>query len=417
MNRNETELSESYELRKYEDKQALHTIVGLLEQVQANLKHYVVFLKKIIATENNKPEKQISNIRDILGDDEDFIKKQLEQIVHNMIQVEEKSQSPNLWTYSVDIAKVQDAFERLIPNYKKKSASAKKDDPKEYPSYRELDPKSILIPHEGNAKSDVKNLLCIHKDVRINLERAKKIRREIGIFTIPLRIKEYTKKLAGVGTYLDFHNQFKDELEDADDRMVVLRRLAEWNTKYIQGIVDVEKGVIYYIGNFWRQVLSYILISGPAVIGFVIILLLNNKEINLFNFSVSENSLGLYLLTFAGVSFHIIKQASYLSRTKENKGIILDKLRLWVHVREYRFFTSVLTAIAAFLLLEHYSVENNTSEYYWMFFLAGYSVDSFSDLFVQRFNTAVSTHNQEVMNKLSDIISSDNLRNSLMEKK
>jgi len=435
MNGNNTEPLDSYELKKYKDEQALHIIVGLLERTQANIKLYIGFLEKILATQNKKPEKQTEDINEILDDDGDFINKQLEQIRNNMHQLENNSESPDLWTYSIEIAKVQDSLERLIPINKKKSDNANKGDLEEYLSYEEFDPSHLshrefhlkteshkefessypLIPKKNASSTE---LVETYKHVRTNLERAKKIRREIGIFTIPLRVKEYMKKLAGVGTYLDFHNQFKNELEDADDRMVVLRKLAEWNSKYIHGVVDIDKGVIYYVGNFWRQVLSYIMILGTAVIGLGIVYLFKFEGFQFLGFKQNPDDYWilfvLYLLTFTGVFLHIIKQAGDLSRMKDNKGVILDKLRLWVHVREYRFVTTVIAAIVGFILLAHYTdMYEYTSEIYWTFFLVGYSVDSFSDLLLQRFNTAVSVHNQDVKNKLSNILKSSDQSKSL----
>ncbi|WP_142714031.1 hypothetical protein [Fodinibius sediminis] len=244
------------------------------------------------------------------------------------------------------------------------------------------------------------------------------------MFTIPVRIKGYIQELEMGGKPLDFHKRFKDELEDIEDRNSVLQRLAKLNPKLVGGIVDVEKGVIYRVGGYWRRVASYILIPATAAMGLVAIYFLSSKlGKNFNNFALKGDFFNVYLipylLTIVGVTGHIIKEATAFSLINSSQGfqIVLGRLMLWIHVREFKFMFSVLTAIVAFYIFVLWDYSNweqgnlaSKGEYqidYLTAILLGYSVDSFFEPLWKRFSVNVSKQTQEIRKTLSEKILSE----------
>jgi hypothetical protein len=76
--------------------------------------------------------------------------------------------------------------------------------------------------------------------------------------------------------------------------------------------------------------------------------------------------------------------------------VILDRLPLWIHVREGRFALAAITAVIVFFVLLGTDNAGATTA-----FFAGYTVDSFSDVAFQRFNAAVSQQSAAVKKLLS----------------
>ena len=115
-----------------------------------------------------------------------------------------------------------------------------------------------------------------------------------------------------------------------------------------------------------------------------------------------------YLSTIAGALVHILKKAAELSYVERSQGsneapqVILDRLLLWLHVREYRFGVTIVLAMLVFgvLVVNSSSAQPGNLDNI-KFLLGGYTVDSSSELVLQRFNTAVSAYTKEVKQALS----------------
>jgi hypothetical protein len=65
---------------------------------------------------------------------------------------------------------------------------------------------------------------------------------------------------------------------------------------------------------------------------------------------------------------------------------------LWVHVRQWQFFVTILIAVAAFILVWSLAGEMSLQT---AFFL-GYTIDSVSDLVVSRYSTIIASQSAAV---------------------
>ncbi|SMO58444.1 hypothetical protein [Fodinibius sediminis] len=102
---------------KNRDRQALDSIVGHTLKAHSNIKHLINFLEEIILTEKSStPELQRDKILELISNDGDFVKKQIQQIVFNMEWIDYDSYAPSVAAkYGIEITRVLDSIERLIP--------------------------------------------------------------------------------------------------------------------------------------------------------------------------------------------------------------------------------------------------------------------------------------------------------------
>jgi hypothetical protein len=345
-------------------------VIGRLDSAQVEAGKIVAYLSALRATETEKDAKtQKASASAIVAQDEVFIKKQVSDLKEDMDVLSGLRKDASLAMYSTDLTTIEDTWEKI----------------------------SV-----GNALPDDPTDL---NQVRIRLPLYRALRRSIGTFTIPKRIMDFMEECMGAGAPLDFHETFKDELDDPADRIAVLRRLAELHVDFVGGMVDVERGMIYRVAPFGRRVLSVLLLLGAAALGLLGIWFAADAGLLKAPGGESYSFQALwvpYLLTAGGVLTHIIKKAAELSISERSKGgeeepqVVLDRLHLWIHVREYRFLMTVLTAIGAFILLI-----TSTKVDYVNAFLVGYTVDSLADTVLQRFNTSVSAYSKEVKAALS----------------
>ena len=356
---------------------SLKTIISHLSQVQADLTEVITFLATLAAPMPNT-EAQKSQIQQIIGANGDFIRIQLNQIKATMCLVYKIHGADEVADFRSDITEIENRWERLA-------------------DFADL----YAILQSPSEPLDV---------VRINtrIEQCKALKREIGLFSIPKRLPEFMREGFGVGAPLDFHAKFKQELDDAVDRGQVLYQLAELDPDCIGGVPDVGRGMIYRIGNKRRRLWSYGMILSVTLLGLLIIYVLRTFELlPLPGFTGEEayptdQMLWAYVLLAVGVIAHIIKKAAELSIDQRTQGaeagaqVVLDRLLIWIHIREYRFLFTVLTAIGVFILLATIGQLNGLNA-----LLAGYTVDSLSDLFLQRFNTAVSVYSRDLEKALS----------------
>jgi hypothetical protein len=163
-------------------------------------------------------------------------------------------------------------------------------------------------------------------------------------------------------------------------------------------LVDVPRGTIYRLGSIGERYWSYARILGTALAGAGIVLLL--QRLGVLGTASYDTLMVLYGLMVVGVVVHIIKKAHEISNAAHSsptgKEVAVDNLFLWVHVREWQFLVTITVAVLVFLLL---GWVNQLS--YINAFLAGYAVDSFSDVALHRFTAVTSKHIGEIQKILS----------------
>ena len=363
----------------------LGRIVGELLGVQADLTVVIAFLDAILAAEEiSRPVDQHARIEGLRAQDGPHVGTQQVQIATAMGRVYASHDAPDVTAHRGDLGLLENDWEAIAVD----------------PVWRELEagrPLITILP-----AADAPATLA---PARVLRDRCRRLRRAIGLFTIPKRIGAFLAEGFGVGAPLDFHERFAGELDDPADRALLLGRLAELSADRIGGLVDVSSGVIYRIGARRRRVRSYLLLVGAALLGLVATLILDRGDvIALPGFAAGDRDYGQgelvvgFLLTVLGVTAHVIMKAAEFSIAQRSRGaegsareVILDRLPLWIHVREYRFLVAVLTAMIAFGMLV---VSGQLVPLTALF--AGYTVDSVSDLVLQRFNGAVSSQSVAV---------------------
>jgi hypothetical protein len=384
--------------REYEDKQALPSVLSRMLEAQGNLKPVIRFLEELVSSDQGDEDHQRERIRDLVESAGTAVTKDFAQFVINLMDLETWAPYPSVTNYVRDITDITNEMDKLVPSVELVPDEHGQRHPSQ--DFTSTIEKLRIIPHAPGASSTLADLEEIRRRAKEHLDIAKTIRREIGKFTIPLRIRFYMEKLAGVGAPLDFHAQFKDELTDPEDRVAVLRKLATYNPTNIGGMVDIGRGMIYRIGSPRRILESYLVLLAVAGLGALVVFLLSSGNLEIAGFALEppfSDLWLLYVLTGVGVVAHIIKKSSELSIAEQSQTVverplvILDQLPLWIHVREVRFAGTIATAILAFLFLASAGQLDSTKA-----LLAGYSIDSISDMVFQRFNTAVSQYTLDV---------------------
>jgi len=196
-----------------------------------------------------------------------------------------------------------------------------------------------------------------------------------------------------IGQPLDIAFVFADLLPDSPDlRKRLTLEVAQEQRVIDCGIVDVDKGVIYRIAptararrkSFWH-------VTGLIVLGGLIPLAAAFAGLWLSSWPYQPASwrklLANYVLLFAGAGGHLLIDALKQKRAQTKPTFAaMDNWILWLHVHEMSVIYSVLWADLGFVLLTAMVQDLD-----WRgAFLAGYSIDSVTDLFLGRFESLVA---------------------------
>lgn len=209
-----------------------------------------------------------------------------------------------------------------------------------------------------------------------------------GTLTIPRRLNDHLEQLH-VGQGLDFHGTFEDELPSKEERNRILRFLRD-HPAAIDGVIDVEKGRVFKASQrTWRRVLSLVLIALAVLLDYIVFWLIAEFVTSITVPGVATEAErwptlwhALTAALLGGVA-HIfvgaLKQSR--SRSSEDAFLALDDLLLWAHVREVQLIQGVLSFIVGILGLLYVLKRTDPTTA----FFVGYSLDSFLDLFLERF--------------------------------
>ncbi|MCA9656882.1 MAG: hypothetical protein KC486_00925 [Myxococcales bacterium] len=204
----------------------------------------------------------------------------------------------------------------------------------------------------------------------------------IGFLTIPGRVNEHLRQLR-IGQALDFHRDFVDELPDPGERVQLLTTMRSHPAE-IEGVVDVERGLIYRTApTRGRQMFSVVLqlmtwlglgggLWGIAHTGVW-------PELGEPAILVER-----YLFVTLGSILHLALGTLKQRRAgKAGEIHALDDLLLFVHVREvaiaWTIFAVSVGTVGLCFLNPDASPESAL--------IVGFSLDSFIDLFLMRFET------------------------------
>lgn len=226
--------------------------------------------------------------------------------------------------------------------------------------------------------------------------------RAAEILTLPDRINERLRELR-VGQTINFHVEFSDELQEPAARVIALNYLHD-HPLIVLGVVDVENGLIYRASsNIWQRRLSPLYIALPAIVGGWLIYL-SYTFLPLLKGNVPHNSNDVlpyvmaYIAVIAGGFAHTAVDA--VKQYRSNKGqtfTALGDLLMWIHVKQAPIFAGILLLWMGFVGL----IVSQQGPDWGAAFFVGYSIDSFVDLFLQRFTSVASTRTDALRTQLT----------------
>lgn len=231
-------------------------------------------------------------------------------------------------------------------------------------------------------------------DLAVVREQLASIVLRVGFLTVPWRANEHLKGLR-VGQPFYFHEAFVDEVEKEEDRKKILRFMRSQPTT-VEGVVDVERGVIIRIGTAWRRTATYIAITALLVLCGVAAFISPQVDdwLKLEGWPVEgapATLLATYVFIVLGAAAHIGVDALKQARSGEQPFVALDDWLLWVHVKETAILVAVLSLLLGFIGLAWAKQTGWETA-----FFVGYSIDSFVDVFLQRFAGAAKARTEAV---------------------
>ncbi len=180
------------------------------------------------------------------------------------------------------------------------------------------------------------------------------------------------------GEKLAFFHEFSDEFYKPEFLPIAWQYLRE-HPHRINGFMT-ENGTIYRASPVVPHLLSTILISGVVALGFLLIWLVG--VLNYFQLPSVDVLFRGYIAIMVGGLVHTFVDVWKQYQTKPDQARnILGNWVLWVHVKQVSIISGILTLWAGFIILVAVQQIGDAG----VAFFAGYSIDSFVDLFLGRF--------------------------------
>lgn len=219
------------------------------------------------------------------------------------------------------------------------------------------------------------------------------------LVTIPHRTNHHLDSLK-VGYGLDFYTYFEDEVCSREQAERILKYLGD-HPVGLKGIVDSKQGLILKIdppGKRWKSYLIIVLgaIFGGLATAILIAMLRPPEDISFIqNLTILVE---LYFVALLGSVAHIAIDALKEIRSPDRYRFkALDDIFLWIHVKELPILAGIGLLCLGFAGVIWISPVYNA----FTFFIAGYSIDSLGDLFIQRFETTMATKGEELKKTIS----------------
>ncbi|MDZ4671006.1 MAG: hypothetical protein SH821_09065 [Phototrophicales bacterium] len=223
---------------------------------------------------------------------------------------------------------------------------------------------------------------------------------QTALLTIPERLNLQLEQIR-IGQALDFHAAFKNEIPNDEGRQKIIEYLGARPVLIQNGVIDASQGVVFHASSsFARRRLSYLFITITIMLGALIAVSVGELG-NLLNLTEwitvpggTPNLLVTYLFIIVGATVHIgidgIKQAR--SNDPKQAFLAIDDWFTWIHIHERGIIMGIVSMWIGFLGL----VFLTGSADWQTAFLVGYSLDSFVDIFLQRFNTNITSKSSRV---------------------
>lgn len=246
----------------------------------------------------------------------------------------------------------------------------------------------------------------------------------INKLTIPDRVREHLQTLYP-GQELDFMDNFGNELCTKDHAGPILEWIAA-HPECINGVVDTANGRIYKVDERKsRQLMSILVAVAICAVGVLVALALPwvlataqyplsisvpnmtiaNQSVRSIDFATAD-PVGLagvpfflatcFLMVVSGGLAHLLVGGVKQARSGTGTVLAVEGWIRWFHIREIKNWAATLTLIIGFLGMVFVL---KTADFATAF-LVGYSIDSVVDLFLARFDVAVTAKTEEIKEKI-----------------
>jgi hypothetical protein len=209
----------------------------------------------------------------------------------------------------------------------------------------------------------------------------------IGKASIPMRLERHLRQV-DVGQPFNFEMAFKDELPDDASITTMLEYLTAHAAK-VGGEINVEQRIIVRTSRSWRGIgLSLLAILSAAMLPFSLIALdrwFPNFDAKFFAEGAIPAIVDLYSFILVGAAAHFII-ALIKNRNSGNPLVFMEQLR-WINSKEGSIVLGVITLWVVTYGTWRILGDTNLGTG----FFVGYSADSFVDVILQRFDTAINT--------------------------
>jgi hypothetical protein len=216
-----------------------------------------------------------------------------------------------------------------------------------------------------------------------------------ALLTIPERVNENLAEMR-VGQTLDFRMQFHEELPDEQQQTRILEYLAR-HPKLVSGFVDAPAGLIYRASARTRR--RYASLGMFAIVLLIPLVILIPGLWKLLEVDLLPGTLALsYAVIAAGSAAHLVVLLLKQQRSANaGTGFLISDWLLIAHVRETPIVFSILSLWIGLAGLAWMGEAGNLATA----FFVGYSLDSFVDLFLARFETGANAAVEAARAKLT----------------
>jgi hypothetical protein len=221
------------------------------------------------------------------------------------------------------------------------------------------------------------------------------------ILTLPERVNERLRELR-VGQTINFHVEFSEELPEPAARVLALHYLHD-HPLIVLGVVDVENGLIYRASSsIWQRRLSPVYVALPAILGGLLVYLgYTYLPFLKGNVPHNYNDVLPYVTAYTsiiggGFAHTAVDTVKQYRTSQEQTFTALGDLLMWIHVKQAPIIAGTVLLWIGFVGL----ILLQGADWGAAFFV-GYSIDSFVDLFLQRFTSVTSPHTYAVKTQIT----------------
>lgn len=217
--------------------------------------------------------------------------------------------------------------------------------------------------------------------------------------TIPERLMDHLGNMT-IPQAQNFYDLFQDEVCTKEQADSILLSLAKNSTilrskvrnEWVIGAVDTVQGLVYRVGTRTEQWTSVAWILASCIAMWILCLGVLSVYAAFINpaWSVAGPKIVVFFVAMLGgavfhVAIDILKEARATTKTRDIQAI--SDLLLWTHIKMFPIISSIVILGIGFLTIAIVTPTIGAETY----FVAGYSIDSLGDLYLDRFDSVMTT--------------------------